>query len=241
MPPTRADLQLAVKAYWDVKDQQTAMATLLGSASEGTAKAVRAAGHFAPIAALLARFFLDAGYPPSAIGTGHPHIVLPGYFRPTKRWDLAVIHRGVLVAAIELKGIGGDKYSIGRNYNNRLEEALGNSLDLDRADGHGLAGPEKPWLGYFFVMEDTLISRQGKRPEKGRLPAHPVWSGMSHQERFGLAAERLLSEQLYDAVCFLTSSARKPGPVEPTRSADWQHFSAAIQARIAYLAGLGYP
>lgn len=241
MPPTRADLQLALAAYWDTKDKQATTARILGSTAEGTAKSVRAAGHFAPIAALLARFFLDAGYPPGSIGTGHPHIVLPGMFRPTKRWDLAVIHRSVLVAAIELKGIGGDATSIGRNYNNRLEEALGNSLDITRADDAGLVGAERPWLGYFFVMEDTPTSRASKRPEKGLIPAAPEWNGLSHQERFAITAERLLSENLYDAVCYLTSSPANPGPREPCPAADWAHFTAAIQARLAYLGGLGYP
>lgn len=178
MPPTFGDLQLAVQAYWHVKDTQTATAQLLGSTSEGAAKAVRAAGHFEPIAALLVRFFLDAGYPHESIGTGRPNIVLPGYFRSTKRWDLTVIHGGVLVAVIELKGIGGDENSIGRNYNNRLEEAMGNSLDIGRADDMGLVGPEKPWLGYFFIMEDTATSRRPKRPERGILPAHAEWNGV---------------------------------------------------------------
>lgn len=241
MPPAYSDLQLAVQAYWDVKDKQATSAALLGSTAEGTAKAVRAAGHFEPIAALLARFFLDAGYPATSIGTARPHIVLPGFFRATKRWDLVVVHRGVLVAAIELKGIGGDENSIGRNYNNRLEEAMGNSLDIGRANDIQLVGPEQPWLGYFFIMEDTPTSRQAKRPEQGVLPAHADWYGMSHQGRFAVAAERFLSEKLYDAVCYLTSSAHNPGPNEPSRVADWAHFSAAVQARINYLANLGYP
>jgi hypothetical protein len=30
-------------------------------------------------------------------------LTLPGYFRPTKLWDLLVIHRVELIAAIELK------------------------------------------------------------------------------------------------------------------------------------------
>ncbi len=130
MPPSRADLELALAAYWTTKDSQASTARLLGSTAEGAAKAVRGARHFTPIAALLARFFLDAGYPAASIGAGRPQVVLPGVYRPTKQWDLVVIHRGVLVAAIELKGIGGSEKSIGKNYNNRVEEALGNSLDI---------------------------------------------------------------------------------------------------------------
>jgi hypothetical protein len=123
--PTREDLELAMAAYWGVKDRQAAMAELIGSTAEGTAKAVRGGGQFTPIAALIARFFVDAGYPPSSIGVGQPHVVLPGLFRPTKQWDLVVVHRGVLVAAIELKGIGGDASSIGRNYTTASRRRLG--------------------------------------------------------------------------------------------------------------------
>jgi len=241
MPPTRADLKLAMAGYWNVKDRQATSAALLGSTAEGTSKSVRAAGHFIPIAALLARFFLDAGYLPSSIGTSRPWVVLPGVFRPTKQWDLVVIHRGVLVAAIELKGIGGDEKSIGKNYNNRVEEALGNSIDVGRANDAALVGPEKPWLGYFFVMQDNASSREPKQPMNGILPADPIWRGLSHQERFGLTAQRLLNEKLYEAVCYVVSSAADPGPREPCPAADWRHFSAAIQARVSYLANLGYP
>lgn len=30
-------------------------------------------------------------------------LTLPGYFRPTKRWDLLVIHKRELIVAVELK------------------------------------------------------------------------------------------------------------------------------------------
>lgn len=241
MPPTRADLEFAMHAYWGVKDRQAASAELIGSTAEGAAKAVRGARQFEPVAALIARFFLDAGYPPSSIGVGRPHVVLPGLFRPTKQWDLVVVHRGVLVAAIELKGIGGSEKSIGKNYNNRVEEALGSAFDVARAHELALVGHERPWLGYLFVMEDVPSSRTPKRPMQGILKADEIWNNLSHQERFSLTAQRLLSEKLYDAVCYLVSSRDAPGPQEPCTATDWTHFSAAIQARLRYLSELGYP
>jgi len=30
-------------------------------------------------------------------------LILPGFFRPTKLWDFLVLHRGELIAAVELK------------------------------------------------------------------------------------------------------------------------------------------
>ena len=51
-------------------------------------------------------------------------LTLPGFFRPTKLWDLLVINQGKLIAAIEFKSQVGP--SFGNNANNRCEEALGN-------------------------------------------------------------------------------------------------------------------
>ncbi len=56
------------------------------------------------------------------------HIELPGFFRPTKEWDLLVIKDGSLVVAIEAKSQVGP--SFGNNFNNRTEEAMGSALDL---------------------------------------------------------------------------------------------------------------
>ena len=56
---------------------------------------------------------------------------LPGFYRPTKKWDLVVVRDGRLCAAIEMKSQVGP--SFGNNFNNRTEEAVGSSVDLWRA------------------------------------------------------------------------------------------------------------
>ena len=61
---------------------------------------------------------------------GRRVLCLPGYFRPTKLWDLLVINQGRLVAALELKSQIGP--SFGNNFNNRTEEALGTAIDFGR-------------------------------------------------------------------------------------------------------------
>jgi hypothetical protein len=170
MAPSRQDLQTAVAGYWAARDKQQKAAEAVSSTAEGTAKAVRGGGHFNPVANLLARFFTDAGFPVESIAAAGNSTILPGYFRPNKAWDLVVVHEEVLVAAIELKALGYPSY--GKNYNNRIEEALGNSIDLDRANLSRLAGREKPWLGYFFLMEDTL-GLAGHEP-RGRT-RHSRW------------------------------------------------------------------
>jgi hypothetical protein len=237
--PTREELELAIAAYWQTKGEQDAAARKIRSTAEGTAKTVRGGGQFNPLINLIARFFTDAGYPMESVGVKKGQVALPGYFRPNKQWDLVVVHRGVLVAAIEMKALGGP--SFGNNYNNRVEEAIGNSADIGRAYREGLTGPEKPWLGYFYLMHDHPKSRGSVRIDRGPFPVEELWVKRSYQERYEIGATRLVEDGFYNSVCYVVSSEEDPGPREPAPLLDWQHFCAGIRGRIEYLAGLGYP
>jgi hypothetical protein len=46
-------------------------------------------------------------------------VELPGYFRPTKEWDLLLVRDKTLIAAVEAKSQVGP--SFGNNFNNRTE------------------------------------------------------------------------------------------------------------------------
>jgi hypothetical protein len=237
---TRQEFEDAVAAYWGAKQTQIDQSVIKAAVGAGTAGSVRGGKHFDPIAALLAKFFLEAGYPPESIRIAQTQgLELPGYYRPQKQWDVVVTYENTLVAAFELKALGGP--SFGNNYNNRVEEALGSAVDLRRAALADLYPGEEPWLGYFFIMQDEAGSRRPVRTAKGALPVDDIWHGTSYQDRFGIFCERLMAERLYDAVCYVTSSASEPKPNEPVPSLDWRHFSAAITARLTYLEELGIP
>ena len=100
-----------------------------------------------------------------ANGLGHAQIhqkrallTLPGFFRPTKLWDLLVMNEGRLIAAIELKSQVGP--SFGNNFNNRAEEAIGTAHDLwtaYREDAFGKGRP-KPLVGWLMLVEDAPAS-----------------------------------------------------------------------------------
>jgi hypothetical protein len=236
----RQEFENAVAAYWDGKKLQNDLSAIKNKVGAGTAGSVRGGKQFDPIAVLLAKFFLDAGYPPGAIRiTKRQRLELPGYYRPQKQWDVVVAHENTLVAAFELKALGGPSW--GNNYNNRVEEALGSAVDIRRAALADLFPGEKIWLGYFFIMEDGKGSRRPVRTYKGAFPVEPVWHANSYQDRFAVFCQRLIEEGLYDAACFITSSAANPVPGEPVEALDWRHFSAAITARITYLQELGLP
>lgn len=91
-------------------------------------------------------------------------VVLPGHFRPSKQWDLVLIHEGRLIATLELKSLGGP--SFGNNANNRCEEALGSGLDLSVAQREGVFGSgADPFVGYCILVEDDAKSRSAPNVE----------------------------------------------------------------------------
>ena len=81
-------------------------------------------------------------------------LTLPGFFRPTKRWDMLVMHHGALVAALEFKSQVGP--SFGNNFNNRSEEAIGAAQDLWTAYRKGALGEDgpRPFLTWIMLLED---------------------------------------------------------------------------------------
>lgn len=76
----------------------------------------------------LVNWLLIANDMPEAHIYVRSRLELPGYFRPSKQWDMLVVHQKHLVAAIEFKSQRGP--SFGNNFNNRTEEALGNATDI---------------------------------------------------------------------------------------------------------------
>ena len=86
---------------------------------------------------------------------------LPGWFRPTKDWDLLALDDGELVSAIELKSISS---SFGNNANNRAEESIGSVVDAIEAYNERLYGncSIPPVMGYATAyVGRACITRYG--------------------------------------------------------------------------------
>ena len=77
--------------------------------------------------ALITELILEAGIKQEHI-FHNTALELPGFFRPTKEWDLLVVRDSQLILALETKSQVGP--SFGNNFNNRTEEAMGSALDL---------------------------------------------------------------------------------------------------------------
>ncbi len=92
----------AVKHFWQVRNLQSRkQGSSTGLKDYGSRSAVTGGKHLDGFVELLATLLHEAGLKNSTI---HTHsTTLPDYFRPTKDWDLVVIDKEQLLAAIEFK------------------------------------------------------------------------------------------------------------------------------------------
>jgi hypothetical protein len=118
----------AVEFFWGTR-VDAAMKQQEGGKSDQGARAEVTGGHnMDGFMMLLVELAKANGMPDADIFTAASVVTLPGFFRPTKRWDLVIVSAKRLVAAIELKSQVGP--SFGNNFNNRTEEAIGAAHDF---------------------------------------------------------------------------------------------------------------
>jgi restriction endonuclease XhoI-like protein len=162
-------------------------------------------------------------------------------YRPCKEWDLVVLSDNNLVAVVEVKSQVG---SFGNNFNNRVEEALGNATDFWAAYREGAFKPsQRPWLGYLFMLEETPTSmRPTKRIALKPYQVDEEFQERSYAKRYELVCERLVRDRLYDAACFFTSNAKsgKRGEYrEPNQELSIGNFAISLHARAIAFARAG--
>ncbi|MFF4420555.1 PaeR7I family type II restriction endonuclease [Streptomyces sp. NPDC001549] len=222
------DIQHAVEDFWLRRDAQESKLKDKGK-SGGSA---RGNGHMKPLEALVKSIFVDCGIPEDCIKTGQPY--LPGYYRVRKQWDLVVKYKGVLVAAFEFKSQVG---SVGKNFNNRFEEALGSATDIDaaqRKNDQSPFGQVPPWLGYVFMLQETPETEKEGRVTRAMFPTDTTFQGLSYNQRYQEMIRRFIGERVYDAGWFITAK-RADGEItyaEPLATATASVLRAAIEGRV---------
>jgi hypothetical protein len=158
---------------------------------------------------------------------------LPGYFRPGKDWDFLVVADGQLIATVEFKSHVGP--SFGNNFNNRVEEALGNATDLNTAFREGaFRTSSRPWVGYLMLLEDHDKSRAPVRSKEPHFEVFPEFSTTSYADRYDIFCTRLVRERLYDASCLLLTPQENTKGVysEPNPELSFFNFITSLQGRI---------
>lgn len=239
------EFEEAVRDYWRVLEGQGRSQVERGVVDYGRRAQATGGKQFDSLANLVAQLFRDEGFPEESIQFGRSATV-PGYYRPTKAWDILVIHKETLVAAVELKSIAS---SFGNNLSNRAEEAVGLSTDLLTAYREGVFGMVKPWLGYLFLMADEDKVHRPSSTNRSRLPIDDEFlnpdstshrdSIVSYGNRAEIMCRRLVLEQLYDASCFVLSSKELESEVtQPSDDLSFRNFAASIRGHAKYVLSL---
>ena len=208
MPIDLADYETkareAVQAFWGNREQARKKQIDAGKVDAGERAGVTAGKNMDGFIALVIDLVRANGLGHADICRNRSIVVLPGYFRPTKLWDLLVINEGRLVAALEFKSQIGP--SFGNNFNNRTEEAIGTATDLWTAYREGAFGKHpRPFVGWMMMVEDAPQSR---RPVTDRSPYFPVmkaFQGASYLKRYNVLCQRLMHESLYSAASVIAS------------------------------------
>ncbi|NWG31334.1 MAG: restriction endonuclease [Rhodocyclaceae bacterium] len=231
------ELAKAVRHFWKTrKAQQERQGRSSGRKDAGSRGAVTGGKHADGFVRLIAAIVRDAGLPAATIHVEEKlSRTLPGYFRPTKEWDVVVVSGEDLVAAVEVKSQVG---SFGNNFNNRVEEALGNATDFWTAYREGIFAPSRrPWLGYLFMLEEHPASlRATKRISLKPFGVDEAFQELSYAGRYEKVCLRLVRERFYDAACFFTSSAQeglRGHYRQPCEELSIRNFAISLHAHVA--------
>lgn len=206
----------AVRRFWGSRSQART-----GGAQGGSRDAVLGGKNMDGFVELVGLVVAHAGYPIDAVHTRKSRVVLPGFFRATKNWDVLVIHERRLLGVFEFKSQVG---SFGNNFNNRSEEVIGSAADLWVAHHHGaysdsphrsrmriseetpsllnpsiLSDPRPPFLAWLMLLEDCNGSQAAVRCEEPHFPVFDEFRSASYAKRYQILCERLVERQLYSA------------------------------------------
>ena len=224
----------AVANYWLTRRGQSAKQKSTGQQDQGARSAVTGGAQMNGFINLLTELIKEAG-----IKSGHifhnQALELPGFFRPTKEWDLLVVRDGQLILALEAKSQVGP--SFGNNFNNRTEEAMGSALDLWTAYREGAFNKTiRPWLGYAFLLEDCEASRRPVSVKEPHFKVFPEFVNASYAKRYELFCRKLVRERHYNASAFLISEPKtgmKGIFTEPAEDLTFLQFAKSLRAHVA--------
>lgn len=222
----------AVQAFWGNREAARQKQIESGKADQGERAGVTAGKNMDGFVALVLDLVKKNGLEKAEIHQKRAVLTLPGYFRPTKLWDLLVMYKGELIAALELKSHVGP--SFGNNFNNRTEEAIGTAKCFWTAYREKAFGDQpRPFVGWLMLVEDAPKSRKPISDKSPHFPIFKEFKGASYQKRYDLLCQRLVLEQLYTTAAVIAS------PRTAVTTGEFSEMSAMTNLKtfVASLAG----
>ena len=199
-----ATARRAVQLFWGNRASARRKQLESGKVDQGERAGVTAGKNMDGFLSLVEDLVHANGLPGAEIHRGRALLTLPGYFRPTKLWDMLVLNRGRLVAALEFKSQVGP--SFGNNFNNRTEEALGTATDLWTAYRERAFGDiARPFVGWLMLVEDAPGSRSSVRDATPHFPELPEFLNASYVQRYDILCRKLVQAPLYTTASLITS------------------------------------
>lgn len=211
-----ASVSETVRAFWASRGSSRASKT-----QGGTRDAVVSGKNMNKFVEMVESVAAHCGLPAEAVHTRKSKVVLPGFFRATKNWDVLVIHERRLLGVFEFKSQVG---SFGNNFNNRSEEVIGSAADLWVAHHHGAYGdgprrgrsrvsetapallnpsiqadPRPPFLAWLMLLEECEALLRPVRCEEPHYPVFDEFNDADYARRYQILCERLVERQLYSA------------------------------------------
>jgi hypothetical protein len=234
-----ARTRLAVKSYWSTLASQ-ASRQISGTerADHGNRSAVTGGKQMDGFCSVVRQVLHDNGMADAEIFQDF-RLELPGYFRPTKKWDMLVLRQRILVAAIEFKSQRGP--SFGNNLNNRAEEAVGVAHDIlvaYREKAFGETAP-RPWLGWLMLVEDCPESQRPVAVSEPHFRVFPEFRKSSYARRYELLLRKLRLEKLFDSTALLLAcqdDAETGAYREPAPDLEMRQFLASLGGHVGALA-----
>ena len=194
----------ATMAFWGNREKARQKQIEAGKADQGERAGVTAGKNMDGFLSLFIDIIKANGPPAAQVHLQRSVLTLPGFFRPSKLWDVLVMNGNHLIAAIELKSQVGPSFS--NNFNNRSEEAIGTAHDLWTAYREGAFGNQpRPFVGWLMMVEDAPESRRPVTDRSPHFPVFPEFQGASYLGRYDILCQRLAKEQLYGAAALLAS------------------------------------
>lgn len=191
----------AVRAFWGNPEEQ-----FTETSDESDDSQIRAGKTMNGFCHLIGQVVHRHGLPHAEVLTQGLATTLPGYVRPSKKWDVVIYNGGRLLGAVEFKSM---RRSFGKNINNRAEEALGSATDLIQVFERGVLKEQpRPFIGYIMLTAVTPESTRVQRDRGVRLGVDGVFQDVSYAQRYDTLCTRLVASGIYSAAALLRCDRR---------------------------------
>jgi len=179
----------AVRIYWETRSNQLQKQRDIGGSDQGSRGAVTGGAQMDGFIALLTRLVIEAGIDPANI-YNKDSLELPGYFRPSKRWDFLVVVKSQLIAALKMQ-VQRDPFS---EDNQQSQEAICDALDVWTAYRKSPSAWPRPWVGLLMLVEEPAPPSEALGEKSQAVKCSEAF------------CRRLILERFYDSAALVVSN-----------------------------------